>query len=484
MRLVPRSLSGRLFAISTLTTIAALVFAAFSIGHVLERFVIHGLDQQLDAEVAMLSRALRADGTLDQARIVNLPVFDEVGQGWGWRVDSRRGHWVGGDAISVRRLPPPPPRSNDHHGPVSRSGRPGEGITDAGEPVHTRELTLPTAAGEAIIVAGGPRRLAIAPLRGAMVPLLGSLAILGLGLALATVVQLRFGLRPLRTLQAALGDVRAGRVRHVPEDQPDELAPLAAELNALVDQKEAQLEHARRHVANLAHGLKTPLAALSMKLAEGGYDPSGGLREMVADIDGRVRHHLGRARATAPGSRHHVRTMLAPALEGLVAVLRGVHADRAIGVTIDVLPEFAVAADPQDVDEMLGNLLDNAWRHASSRVTIAAAQSGSMVKLTIEDDGPGLSGQAIDDALVPGLRLDERGDGHGFGLPIAQELAELNGGGLALGSSQTHGGLSVTLSLPFGIADQSQTTASVQSFDEVDGRPCRPDLTRRSKSRN
>jgi signal transduction histidine kinase len=451
MRLVSRSLSGRLLAVSALTTIAALVFAAFSIGHVLERFVIHGLDQQLDAEVAMLSRALRTDGTLDQARIVNLPVFEETGQGWGWRVDSGRRHWAGGDAIDVRRSPPLLPRPDDHHGPAHRSGRPGEGITDAGEPLHTREVAVPTAAGEAIIIAGGPRRLATAPLREAMVPLLGSLAILGLGLALATIVQLRFGLRPLRTLQAALADVRAGRARHVSEDQPDELASLAVELNALVDQKEAQLEHARRHVANLAHGLKTPLAALAMKLAEGDHDPSGALREMVADINGRVRHHLGRARATAPGSRHYVRTVLAPALDGLVAVLRGIHADRAIGVTIDVSPEFGVAADPQDVDEMLGNLLDNAWRHASSQVTIAAAQAGSTIELTIEDDGPGLSEQAIDDALVPGRRLDERGDGHGFGLPIAQELAELNGGSLALGSSQTKGGLRATLALPIGI---------------------------------
>jgi signal transduction histidine kinase len=449
MRLVPRSLSGRLLAVSALTTIAALVFAAFSIGHVLERFVIHGLDQQLDAEVAMLRRALRADGTLDRARIVNLPVFGEAGQGWGWRVDSARGRWAGGDAIDVRRSPPLL-ELDDHHGPASRSGKPGEGITDAGEPVHTRELTVPTAAGEAIIVAGGPRRLAISPLHEAMVPLLGSLAILGLGLALATIVQLRFGLRPLHTLQAALAEVRAGRFRHVPEDQPDELAPLALELNALVDQKEAQLEHARRHVANLAHGLKTPLAALSMKLAEGDHDPGGGLRQMVADIDNRVRHHLGRARATAPGSGHHVRTVLAPALDGLVAVLRGIHADRALGVTIDVSPDLAVAADSQDVDEMLGNLLDNAWRHASSQVTIAAAQAGSTVELTIEDDGAGLPEQSIDDALMPGRRLDERGDGHGFGLPIAQELAELNGGSLALGSSRTQGGLRAKLALPIG----------------------------------
>ncbi len=451
MRLVPRSLSGRLAAISALTTLLALAFAAFSIGHVLERFVIRGLDQQLDAEIGMLRRAVRSDGTLDRARIVDLPVFEAPGQGWGWRIDSPGGRWTGGDTIEVDaieggRLPRRLPERGDH--PFA-AGMPGEGITATGERVHTRAVTVTTPAGTTTIVAGGPRRLATAPLRAAMVPLLGSLAILGLVLALATIVQLRIGLRPLRSLQAALAEVRAGRVRHVPEDQPAELAPLAVELNALVDQNHAQLEHARRHVANLAHGLKTPLAALGVELATSDRDPDGSLRARVADIDRRVRHHLGRARAAAPGSQHRVRTALAPAIADLIAVMRGVHADRALDVATAVAPDLAVAADPQDLDEMLGNLLDNAWRHARSAVTVTAAPTASMIELAIEDDGPGLAEDAIRDALVPGRRLDERGDGHGFGLPIAQELADLTGGSLRIERSR-YGGLRAVLTLPMG----------------------------------
>ncbi|WP_076070754.1 sensor histidine kinase [Sphingomonas montana] len=447
MRLVPHSLSGRLLAISALTTIVALLFAAVGIGHVLERFVIRGLDQQLDAQVAMLGRALRTDGTLDPARVVNLPVFEQPGQGWGWQVESARGRWTGGDAMTVRRSHRPLPQGPEEHGPADLGGKPGEGITATGEQVHTRERTVPTAMGDATIVAGGPRHLATAPLRAAMVPLLGSLAILGLLLAAATIVQLRVGLRPLRTLQAALADVRAGRARHVPEALPMELAPLAVELNALIDQNMTQLDHARRHVANLAHGMKTPLAALGMKLAESGRDPDGDLRAMVADIDGRVRHHLGRARATAPGSRHIVRTMLALAIRDLAMVMRGVHADRSIDVTIAVAPELAVAADPQDMAEMLGNLLDNAWRHARAAVTVSARCTASTIELAIEDDGAGLPQEALAEALVPGRRLDERGDGHGFGLPITQELAELNGGTLRLEQSALRG-LRAVLTLP------------------------------------
>lgn len=461
MTMMPRSLSGRLFAISALTTIAALLFAAFSIGHVLERFVIRGLDEQLDAQLAMLARAVRPDGTLDQARVVDLPMFDRPGQGWGWRVESPAGTWQGGDAfgtpVRVPRPPPrrAPPRWEKRPGPDGGHASPGEGISQAGEPVHMRALTVPTTGGLASIAASGPRRLALAPLREAMPPLLGSLAILGFALSGAILLQLRFGLRPVRTLQAALADVRAGRSRHVPAGQPDELAPLAAELNALIDQNEAQLGHARRHVANLAHGLKTPLAALSLRLAEGGHDPDGTLGRMVADIDKRVRHHLGRARAATPGGRYGTHTVLAAVVGDLVTVMRGIHADRPIGVSIEVAPDLAVAVDAQDVSEMLGNLLDNAWRHAGSFIAVTAVAAGSTITLSVEDDGSGLSEQEIEEALVPGRRLDERGDGHGFGLPIAQELAELHGGALALGKSTVRSGLRVDLALPASRHDPS-----------------------------
>jgi len=452
MRLLPRSLFGRLLGVSVLSTIMALAFAAFSIGHVLERFVIRGLDQQLDAQAQMLARAVRADGTLEQSRIVNLPAFEAAGEGWGWRVESSAGRWTGGDAIAPPPVfaPPPEPTSSRAEEASREPPRPhpGDAAAASGERVHFRQLSIPTTVGSAIVTVSGPRRVALAPLREAMVPLLASLALLGAALALATVLQLRFGLRPLRSLRLALADVRAGRARHVPPEQPEELAPLTTELNVLIDQKEAQLEHARRHVSNLAHGLKTPLAALAVKLAESERDPDGSLGKMVADIDGRVRHHLGRARAAAPGGGPRARTLLAPAIVDLLAVMRGIHADRAIDCTAEMAPMLAVAVDPQDLDEMVGNLLDNAWRHARSAVSIAATPIGSMVELAIEDDGPGLSDAAMEQALVPGRRLDERGDGHGFGLSIAQELAELNGGGLALDHSASLGGLRTRLSLP------------------------------------
>jgi len=451
-RLIPRSLFGRMLVIAGLSTGLALLFAGITIGNVLERFVMRGLDERLDAQVAVLARAVRPDATLDRTRAVDLPDFGVPGSDWSWQVEGPAGRV---DSGTTRPLPPikPPaqrpdpgrPRPPGPRGPEDQALHAGDTRDPSGERLHSRTLDVTTPRGTVTITAIGPRRIAEEPLREAMIPLLGSLALLGVGLALATLLQLRFGLRPLRDLRMSLAAVRAGTERHVPDDQPGELQPLVTELNALIDQNAAGLAHARQHVANLAHGLKTPLAALSLKLAEANADDD--VRDMVDQIDRRVRHHLGRARADATGGAR-TRTPVAPAVDDLVAVLRRIHAERPIALDIAIPADLAVAIDPQDLDEMIGNLLDNAWRHARGAIAIGAEADGPLVSLSIADDGTGLGDTAIAQAMLPGRRLDEQGDGHGFGLSITRELVELNGGTITLGRSPELGGLLIRLVLP------------------------------------
>ena len=440
-----------MLTISAISTLFALVFAGFAISHVLERFVMRGLDDRLDAQITVVARAVRPDGRLDRTRIVDLAGFDSPGSGWAWQVAGPAGRLTSdGSASRPVVLPGPgigPPRPPlEGSPPLLPDPRPGEARDQHGERLHSRTAIVASRAGPVTITAVGPRRIVEAPLREAMIPLLGSLALLGIGLALATLFQLRIGFGPLRDLRESLAAVRAGSERHIPDDQPGELRPLVTELNALIDQNAAGLAHARQHVANLAHGLKTPLAALSLKLAEAGA--ADDLRDMVDQIDSRVRHHLGRARADAAGSGMRARTAIAPAIDDLANVLQRVHAERPLVVDIAIPTDIAVAIDPQDLDEMVGNLLDNAWRHAHDRISVTAVVAGPVVSLTIADDGDGLETAAIGEAMMPGRRLDERGDGHGFGLSITRELAELNGGGLTLGRSTELGGLSTILTLP------------------------------------
>ncbi|MFA6114861.1 MAG: HAMP domain-containing sensor histidine kinase [Sphingomonas sp.] len=447
MRLMPRSLFGRLAALAALATIAALAFAALAIGAVLERFVMQGLDQRLDAQVALLATAVGPDGTVDRSRIVSPAPFDRAGSGWGWRIDAPAGTLASADLPQIEQPPLVDLRGHRHRRHEEGEPQPLDWRDAKGGARHARSLTVPTSAGPVRIAASAPREIVERPLRAAMTPLLGSLALLGLALGAATLVQLRLGLRPLATLRESLARVRTGQAEAVPADQPAELKPLADELNALLAENAAALANARGHVANLAHGLKTPLAALALRLDEQGRDPDGAMAAEVARIDRSIRHHLGRARADASGGTRR-RTPLEPAIDGVAGALARIHADRAIAFTRSVPPGLALAIDPQDLDELLGNLLDNAWRWAASRIALTAEPDATgRARITIEDDGPGIPTEDRAEALRPGRRLDERGDGHGFGLSIVRELAELHGGTLAL-EAAPGSGLRAIVALP------------------------------------
>ena len=450
MTLLPRSLYGRLLATALIATLAALAFAAVTIGAVLDRFVMRGLDDRLDAQIAVLAQAVRPDGAIDRSRLILAAPYDDPRGGWGWRIDAG-GRTIASpakpdlNAMEERpRFPDGPPFARHH-----RDGRDPQALDwrDRDGPRHARSLMLATPAGPVRITASAPRAIVDRPLRAAMMPLLGSLLLLGAALTIATLVQLRIGLRPLKTMRESLAAIRAGKAKALPENQPSELAPLATEINALLAENAAALANARGHVANLAHGLKTPLATLALALPP--HDPDGLLREQVERIDRAVRHHLGRARAATPGGAMRMATPLGPVLADLTNALGRIHADRGVTASVEIAPDLTVAVDRQDLDELIGNLLDNAWRWAAHRITVTAhpATDARFVRLTIADDGKGIPPEARAAALAAGQRLDERGDGHGFGLSIAQELATLYGGTLTLESAPL-GGLAAIVTLP------------------------------------
>jgi signal transduction histidine kinase len=299
-----------------------------------------------------------------------------------------------------------------------------------------------------MLVATAPRSAVNGPLRQAMITLALSLAVLGIALVLAVVLQVRLGLRPLARLRDAVADIRSGRSERLPPEQPMEIMPLATELNLLLEQNAVNLERARRHVANLAHGLKTPLATLAIAVSEGGYDPKGELRDLVGLMERRIRHHLARARAAALSGIVRARTPIAPRLADVGNALAKIFVDKKIALTLSMASDLAVACEPQDFDEMAGNLLENAFRWARGKVDVHAHRDAERsVVIVIEDDGPGLRPEQLAHALRAGERIDESAPGFGFGLPITRELAELYSGDLSLDTSVL-GGLLVTLRLP------------------------------------
>ena len=446
MTLLPTSLFGRMLAMSLLASLAALVIAGFVIGGVLERFVTSGIDARLGDRLVALESAVRPDGALNRAQLAR--VAARIAPDEPWRIDSASDVVSGGALVQVdtlQRHAPPSPRPGKPRGRggavLSHDGATAfEGRVDGGERVHGLAVTIPATGGDVRVLVAVPRAEIGRPVLAALTPLGLSLAVLGIALGAAALLQLHLGLRPLRGLQRAVEDIRHGRATRVPEDVPDELVPLACELNALAADNAAALQGARASAANLAHALKTPVATLSLQLAG---DASA--QAQLQRIDATLRHHLGRARIAV--TDRSATTRLAPALTDLANAIAALHGGR-VAIHLDVAGDLAAAIASQDFDELAGNLIDNAARHAAEAVVVSAAAVHRRVLLTVSDDGPGIPAGQRARATTPGVRLDERSDGHGFGLAIVRELAELHGGTLSLDDAPG-GGLLARVSLPY-----------------------------------
>jgi signal transduction histidine kinase len=186
---------------------------------------------------------------------------------------------------------------------------------------------------------------------------------------------------------------------------------------------------------------------LAVIMDERGWYAAGRLRPLVMTMDRRIRHHLSRARLAALGGPERARTLLAPRVADHIGAFEKHYADKGLAYETRIAPDIALACEAQDLDELLGNLIDNASKWARQLVLVTAVREGLMVEMTIEDDGPGLSDRQTVEVMKPGHRIDESAPGYGFGLPITRELAELYGGTVALGRS-AFGGLRAAVTLP------------------------------------
>ncbi len=263
--------------------------------------------------------------------------------------------------------------------------------------------------------------------------------------------QVRRGMSPVNQLRSRLLAVRDGHARRVDGTYPTEVQPLVDDLNALIEQREQAVARAQSRAGDLAHGLKTPLALLAQEaermMARGETVPADTIREQVERMGRQVEYHLAHARASASGARTGAASAVIASAAPLARTLTRLY--EAGGISIDVLvpADHTVNVERADLDEMLGNLLDNACRWARSRASLSSETTGVFLLLHVDDDGPGLAVEMRDRVLQRGVRGDEAGSGSGLGLAIARDLAELYGGSIALGESPL-GGLRATLRLP------------------------------------
>lgn len=278
-----------------------------------------------------------------------------------------------------------------------------------------------------------------------------ALGVLGAVLVLAAVVQVSVGLFPLRALRTALAKVRGGETPRLAGNFPVEVMPLVEEFNTVLAHNAAVVERARTHAGNLAHALKTPLSVLANAAqAKDAQDPE--LARLVVEQIGvarrQVDYHLARAQAAAATRVPGAKTVLLPVVDGLVRAMQRIHAQSEISIAVHPWsPVLAFRGEAQDLQEMLGNLLDNACKWAAHRVEIHARTDGGMLTLTLDDDGPGLDAPQREAVMRRGVRADEQVPGSGLGLAIVDDLARLYGGRVELLDSPL-GGLRAALTLP------------------------------------
>ena len=260
--------------------------------------------------------------------------------------------------------------------------------------------------------------------------------------------QIRAGMKPFHHLRDRLGALRDGAETRVDGRYPSEVQPLVNDLNALLEHREGVVRRAMATAGDLAHGLKTPLAVLAQE-AERMPDRelAATIRQQVERMHRQVEYHLAHARAAASGATPGARTSVRESAEGLARTMERLYAGRGLALRVDVPPELAFRGEREDLDEMLGNLLDNACKWGRQAIDVRAAQEGDRVVITVDDDGPGIAAELRDKVLQRGVRADEAAPGSGLGLAIVRDLAALYGGSVSLDRSPA-GGARARLDLP------------------------------------
>ncbi|HUC60799.1 MAG TPA: sensor histidine kinase [Alphaproteobacteria bacterium] len=443
------SLAFRLVAGAGLWIAAALAAGDFALSSIFQASVERGFDARLEVYLESLVAVSRADaaGKISLVRSLGDPRFLQPFSGWYWEIAGPQGPLLRSRSLWDTTLNATPP---------------GVAVgVESGAPVTFR-LTGPNgrtlrAAERDISLPGDPRRLrylvaaeeseVALEVQHYDTVLAWSLAGLGLGLVLAVLIQVQFGLTPLRRMRGALAAIRDGQADRLEGDFPSEVQPLAQEVNELLEHNAVIVERARTHVGNLAHALKTPLAVLGNEAAREGGPLAESVGRQTDIMRRQVDHYLARARTAARTRVLGTGVAVLPVIEDLARTLERIHVERGIVFAVEGPVEATFRGERQDLEEMLGNLMDNGFKWAKSRVAVALERRGARLAVLVEDDGPGLAPEERQKLFQRGTRLDEAVPGSGLGLAIVRDIAELYGGSVSLAGSQL-GGLSVTLILP------------------------------------
>ncbi|MBS0519511.1 MAG: sensor histidine kinase, partial [Proteobacteria bacterium] len=397
----PASLSRRLILAALVWLLLLLAAGGGILAYAFRAAVEQEFSYRLDAilKTMIASTEVAPGGTVTMVRPMGDARFDRIFSGWYWQItgpDGRqlrsRSLWdstiattAGGSDMETRRADGP-----------------------NGEPllVVERDLHYPGNANPVHLLVAADLREVGSGVRRFDLLLVAALGLLGLGMALAIVIQVRYGLRPLRVMAADLEAVRHGDATRLAGRYPPEVAPLVEAMNGVLDKDAELIERARAHVGDLAHALKTSLAVLGAELQ--GTANRAVMMDQVQVMRRLIEHHLGRAAAMAGSGRSlGVKNPIRPIAESAAAALRKIYVERGLAIEVDVAADLFFRGPREDLEEILGNLMENACKWARSRVRLQARHDTSGLHLAIEDDGPGMPDDRATEAMRRGRRLDE-----------------------------------------------------------------------------
>jgi len=453
------SLAVRLFLWATAWTVVILIVTGIALStlyrHAVERAFDRRLDVYLRTLVAAVASPEESGDKFPQS--IGEPLFELPLSGWYWqvtRLDTKTPEVHSSRSLWDANLPRLPPDKSSSDSEYRQGYAPGPEDQDLR--LVERNIDLGADGRYLIAVAGDASEIDDETHsfdRAIMI----TFTALTMALLLTTALQVRFGLAPLTRISESLAAIRSGRAERLQGEFPVEIAPLARETNALIDANREIVERARTHVGNLAQALKTPLSVIVNEASARGGEPFAlKVLEQTDIMRDQVARQLERARLAARSGVARALVDVPPVVIALARTMEKLHRDREIAIDVDVPEHARFRGEQQDLEEMVGNLVDNGCKWAQSRVAIevltdqaTADDEKGRVHIIVDDDGPGLSPTEREQVALRGQRLDETKPGSGLGLSIVVELARLYGGALTLGTAPI-GGLRAELALPGG----------------------------------
>jgi signal transduction histidine kinase len=455
VRFPGRSIAARLFLTAAALSSAVLMLAGLALTEYYRRTAEGVFEQRLEVYLRAIVADVSESGEEGRTGPGQLgdPQFELARSGWYWqitRLDSEAHEIKASRSLFAERLP----KLSDLGVPAEYGGvRRGQALGPDGRMLRIFERVIDVGdIGVYLVQVAATTEETEHQIARFRWSLIIAFALLAIALALATAFQVRFGLRPLRLLQRELSLIRRGERGRIEGAYPSEIAPLSEELNLLIATNRDIVERSRTQVGNLAHALKTPLSVIINEADAAPGPLADKVSEQAALMRDQISFYLERARAAARAGAIGATTDVAPVIAALLRTFGKIYGDRGVVFSGEVPPDLRFLGERQDLEEMIGNLLDNAGKWAKKEVRLVVrrevgAAGRSALVFTIDDDGPGLPADQRKAATRRGQRLDETKPGSGLGLSIVANLAADYGGSLSLGTSP-EGGLRAEARLP------------------------------------